>query len=214
MIQYRVAHNCDAIRAQMEAGSLTPSQFPGYQEHHAGYVCSFDLCSGRAKSGGPISVECTPKFDFDILMQIDTKTQDEYLVHNFEWHFYLLDQLYLKTGSMTGFVKIFDLDKCSMKQVSVVNQWRKVSQARQERLGLNILECYPECFAKVLVVNTPSFFAVLWKLIKPFVPPRTADKVKVESNSKKAKEKMLDLVDAAVLPSFLGGEFAGEWMMK
>ena len=30
---------------------------------------------------------------------------------------------------------------------------------------------------QVLVVNAPSFFAVLWKVIKPFIPPRTADKV-------------------------------------
>ena len=214
MVSYRMAHGCDDIRAKMEAGEMFPARFPGYAEHHAGYVCSFDLCSGHARSGGPISIECTPKFDFASLMAIDLSIQDLYLIHCFEWHFFRLDTLFLKTGHMIGYVKIFDLDQCKMKQASVVTEWRKASLQRQKRLGANLLECYPECYSKVLVINAPSFFAVLWKMIKPFLPQRTADKVKVESNRKKGTEKMLQLIDAHVLPSFLGGDFNGEWVMK
>ena len=63
------------------------------------------------------------------------------------------------------------------------------------------------------VVNAPSYFPPAWKMFKPFVPARTAEKVEVEANWNKAKAKMLQFVDAAVLPSCLGGEFSGEWRM-
>ena len=43
--------------------------------------------------------------------------------------------------------------------------------------GLQVMECYPELFSKVLVLNAPSFFSAIWRLIKPFIPPRTAEKV-------------------------------------
>lgn len=214
MIAYRVQFGCDDVRKKMEAGQVKPSDFPGYAEHHAGYECSFDLCSGRTRTGAPISIECTPKFDFASLFAIDLRTQDLYMMYTFEWHFYLIDMLYLKTGQLFGYVKIFDLDGCKMSQVSVVNQWRAHSIDRQKRLRINVLECYPECYSKVLVVNAPSFFAVLWKMVKPFLPARTADKVKVESNKSAAKKKLHELIDPSVLPSFLGGDYTGEWRMK
>lgn len=115
MINYRVAQGCDAIRAEIEDGNITPPAFPGYKEHHDAYVCTLDLCSGRAKSGGPICIECTPKFDFDTLFGLDPALQDGYAIHNFEWQIYLLDQLYLETGYLKGIVKIFDLDKVGVQ---------------------------------------------------------------------------------------------------
>ena len=38
MVRYRCAMGCDEIRAKMEAGTLPPSKFPGYREHHDGCV--------------------------------------------------------------------------------------------------------------------------------------------------------------------------------
>lgn len=214
MVNFRVSYGLDEIREKYKTGVLTPKTIPGYAEHHQGYVCSFDLVSGRGKKGQPISIECTPRFDFKHLTKIPLETQDVYLYHSYEWLMYVLDTIYLQTGNMMGFIKIFDLDKLSMSQLPIVNSWRKITADREKRIGCNILECYPECFEKVLVVNTPTIFPIMWKIVKPFIPPRTADKVKVESNFKKAKEKMLDLVDASVLPTFLGGQYADEWMMK
>jgi len=181
--------------------------------HTRRYMCSFDLCSGRTKSGDPISIECTPKFDFEKIFAIDGKTHDDYLIHALEYHIFVLDQLYLKTGKLAGYVKIFDLEEFRLKQVNVLNQWRKNTAKQVERLGVNILECYPELYAKILIVNAPSFFAVAWKVIKPFVPARTTEKVNVESNSKKAKEILLEIMEPHVLPAFLGGEYTGEWRM-
>ena len=38
--------------------------------------------------------------------------------------------------------------------------------------------------------------------------------VKVESNPKKAREKLLEVIAPEVLPAFLGGEYTGEWIMR
>jgi hypothetical protein len=40
---------------------------------------------------------------------------DEYLIHALEYHVLLLDQIYLKTGKLSGYVKIFDLEGARLK---------------------------------------------------------------------------------------------------
>ena len=106
MVQYRVAQGIDDVRSRMEQGALRPPEFPGFKQHHVGYVHStFDLCAGAGRGGEPISIECIPKFDFETLFAIDDQTQDDYIMHVMEWSFYRLDCAYLKTGRAIGYVK-------------------------------------------------------------------------------------------------------------
>mmetsp|Transcript_3632 Transcript_3632/g.5811 ORF Transcript_3632/g.5811 Transcript_3632/m.5811 type:complete len:281 (-) Transcript_3632:143-985(-) len=213
MVEWRVKFGVDAIRSRMIDG-IVPKDFPGYQAHHSGYVHStFDLCSGAAQRGSPISIECIPKFDFETLFAIDDGTQDNYLIHVMEWSFFRLDQCFLKTGRFIGYVKIFDLTSCAMKHVQVVRRWNQINNERIVRFGVDVNECYPEWFNRVMIVNAPSFFSVIWKVLRPFLPARTVEKVGVESNVTKARERLLLVVDESVLPSFLGGSFDGEWRM-
>lgn len=214
MVKYRVQNGLDSIRIQMESGRLEPPEFPGYREHHEAYAhASFDVCSGSARGARPLAIECLGKFDWAALFAIDNNTADAYMMHVMEWSFMKLDQAFLKTGRLVGYVKIFDLSSCSMKQVQWVRKWNQANAERRQRLGVDINECYPEWFAKVIVVNAPSYFPGVWKVFRPFVPARTAEKVEVESSFACAKRKMLHFVDAAVLPRVLGGDFAGEWRM-
>jgi hypothetical protein len=148
----------------------------------------------------------TKKSCFRILFDIcfEPQTHDDYLIHALEYHIFVLDQLYLKTGKLAGYVKIFDLEEFRLKvrvyvtspslscmcvvcvgvcvyvfigcwidliyilcrvcggawwgwwlqQVNVLNQWRKNTAKQVERLGVNILECYPELYAKVHTQHT------------------------------------------------------------
>mmetsp|Transcript_35799 Transcript_35799/g.112009 ORF Transcript_35799/g.112009 Transcript_35799/m.112009 type:complete len:251 (+) Transcript_35799:72-824(+) len=187
MMKYRKEYGLDNIRNQLLEG-MKPNQFPGYHEHHLCYQCTFDLVSGRSKNGSPINIEQTPKFDFQGLVNIPPEVSDRYLMHNLEYHFFLLDNIFLQTGRIPGYVKIMDLTSCSMKQVMWIRKWQSNVTARRHRLGVEIMECYPECFHKVCVVNAPMFFTAIWKLVHPFIPARTAEKVSVTSNSSKSKE--------------------------
>mmetsp|Transcript_11756 Transcript_11756/g.28488 ORF Transcript_11756/g.28488 Transcript_11756/m.28488 type:complete len:414 (-) Transcript_11756:96-1337(-) len=212
MTAFRDKYKIDAIRQKMEDG-MKPHDFPGYLEHHKCYQCTLCLSAGRAKDGSPVNIEQTPKFDFDSLLAIPQQTSDLYLLHNIEYHAYLLDELARQTGRLHGFVKIMDLQGVTLGQVKWVRKWQAHTANRKERMQQDILECYPECFAKVFVINAPSFFSAIWRLIKPFIPPRTAEKVAVLSNKAKATEALLEYIDAATLPTFLGGKFDGEWRM-
>jgi hypothetical protein len=40
---------------------------------------------------------------------------DEYLIHALEYHCFLLDEIYLKTGKLSRYVKIFDLEGAMLK---------------------------------------------------------------------------------------------------
>jgi hypothetical protein len=52
--------------------------------------------------------------------------------------FLRLDQQFLKTHQVVGYVKIFDLQGCSMGQVKFVRAWNRVNVERQQRLGVDL----------------------------------------------------------------------------
>ena len=39
--------------------------------------------------------------------------------------------------------------------------------------------CYPETVHKIFIVNSPTFFSMIWKVVRPWVDPVTADKLQV-----------------------------------
>ena len=67
---------------------------------------------------------------------------------------------------------------------------------RQVRMGCDILESYPEMLGKICVVHAPSFFSILFKLVKPFLPARTAEKIMVVAGDKKSTVRSATLVAA------------------
>ena len=93
--------------------------------------------------------------------------------------------------------------------VFVLGALRVRVRPRATRRAPSLPHSYTIC-TQVLVVNSPSFFAMIWKLIKPFIPPRTAEKVGVHQ---KCCPSCTDVIEPCVLPAFLGGEFQGEWRM-
>ncbi|KAH7946996.1 hypothetical protein HPB52_007102 [Rhipicephalus sanguineus] len=58
-------------------------------------------------------------------------------------------------------------------------------------------------------VSAPSFFPILWRLIRPFLTQRTADKVEVYGKADGWREVLLSIVDAASLPAHWGGSMVG-----
>lgn len=67
---------------------------------------------------------------------------------------------------------------------------------------------YPECLEKVIVINAPSFYSILWKYGRPLMSERTADKFEVHGKDG-WKERLLDIADADSLPACWGGDMVG-----
>jgi len=56
---------------------------------------------------------------------------DQYIMHNLEYHSFILDKAYLKTKCLKGYVKIMDLTGASMSQMSWVHKWSSNSKHRK-----------------------------------------------------------------------------------
>mmetsp|Transcript_42015 Transcript_42015/g.97958 ORF Transcript_42015/g.97958 Transcript_42015/m.97958 type:complete len:276 (+) Transcript_42015:84-911(+) len=213
MLSFRERYKVDDIRRKYEEG-MKPSEIPGYGVHHDAYMCTFLLHTGQARDRSPVNLEQTCKFKFADLAAIEDSVADQYIIHNLKYHSFVLDKAYLESKCLKGYVKMMDLAGAHMSQMSWVSKWASNSKHRKVRLDVDIMECYPELFSKVFVIHSPMFFSVVWKVIKPFIPARTCDKVKVESSSSKSKVLCTEAVDPSILPTEFGGAYTGQWMMK
>ncbi|XP_070395555.1 SEC14-like protein 2 [Dermacentor albipictus] len=97
---------------------------------------------------------------------------------------------------------VIDFDNFSIRNVyswQVVKAITDVLQMMEDH--------FPECLEKCIAINAPSFFPILWRLIRPFLTQRTADKVEVFVDG--WKELLLSIIDAASLPAHWGGDMVG-----
>ena len=99
------------------------------------------------------------------------------------------------------FIRIYDL-----KGVGLLD----IADKEAIRMGqemMNLLEKhYPERMARAYVVNTPSFFATAWRMVKPLLDPRTAQKIRVLSNKKLTFEALKEIMDEDQIPVEYGGK--------
>ncbi|KAL1425947.1 hypothetical protein MTO96_018658 [Rhipicephalus appendiculatus] len=98
---------------------------------------------------------------------------------------------------------VIDLDKFGLRQVY---SWQTI-KAITDMLRM-MEDHFPECLEKCICINAPSFFPVLWKLVRPFMTQRTADKVNVYGKDG-WKSTLLDIMDADQLPVHWGGNMVG-----
>jgi hypothetical protein len=84
-------------------------------------------------------------------------------------------------------------------------QARKNFQKLQPRLGDKALDKwhYPERVGTIFVINAPLYFSALWTMVRPFVPERTAAKMRTLRGN--FQEELKAVVDSSVLPPCYGG---------
>ncbi|KAJ5950324.1 uncharacterized protein N7479_008737 [Penicillium vulpinum] len=66
--------------------------------------------------------------------------------------------------------------------------------------------CYPETIQRVFVCNAPSYYATMWKYLKGWVDPHTAEKIVVLLNSE-VLPILREYIDDANIPTKFGGQF-------
>jgi hypothetical protein len=69
---------------------------------------------------------------------------------------------------------------------------------------LFIAYAFMNSMGKVAVVNAPSTFAFIWRIMKPWMAKETQAKVDILGSN--YKDVLLDLIDEENLPSVLGGK--------
>lgn len=73
------------------------------------------------------------------------------------------------------------------------------------KVGNQVMQSFPETLHCLLIINAPSWFGLIWSVIKKLIDPRTASKIEVFTNSKVGIARMNELIDETQIPSDYGG---------
>jgi len=68
---------------------------------------------------------------------------------------------------------------------------------------------FPETVGNVIILRANWLFWILWKIVKPFMEPKTSHKLAI-CNSNEVKQKLLEYFDEDSLWEFYGGKFKWE----
>jgi hypothetical protein len=103
----------------------------------------------------------------------------------------------------TNFVRcenmtIYDMEGVSRSQVNS-------DTIEMVKVGAKVMASFPETLHCLLIINAPSWFGLVWSVIRKLIDPRTASKIEVFTSSKKGIARMRDLIDDSQIPSDYGG---------
>jgi len=105
-----------------------------------------------------------------------------------------------KRGVVHGGVVIVNLEGLALRHLRDVSVFKKLSAAAK------IL--HPERQRKCFVINAPSAFAAVWRLLRPVIDARTAARMTIFSSGESLEPLMAE-IGSHNLPDFLGGSFTG-----
>ncbi|KAK0393325.1 hypothetical protein QR680_000152 [Steinernema hermaphroditum] len=146
-------------------------------------------------------VECAGRIDLQgILLAVQLNT---FLTQRFRFQERMLSEINRmerENGSQSSVTYILDLEglKLDSKLLNVVTGPYRI-------LWASVYSNYPEWIDEMLVVNAPSFIAMLWKAIAPLLPERTRNKVKIFSGSSDWKAEVLKRCTPESVPVHWGG---------
>ena len=74
------------------------------------------------------------------------------------------------------------------------------------KVGNQVMTSFPETLHCLLIINAPSWFGMIWSLVKKLIDARTASKIEVFTSSKSGSKRMRELIDEKQIPSCYGGD--------
>lgn len=193
--EWRQAHNIDAVLS---------SPIPAFFSVKDAYV---HAVVGRTRDGMPVIVEGMGGFKHTMSKLRAQGVTPKQMLHQFVFVMEYITQRLDPTPWPAGkFVRIYDFKGISFGDIS---------DSEAVGLGKQMMDMleqyYPERMAKAFVVNIPGFFSILWKMVRPMLDPRTAEKITVVSGKKGALNALRTVMDDEVIPKEYGGNGVGSW---
>jgi hypothetical protein len=153
------------------------------------------------RRGRPVYIDRIGCADLDTLFKVTTpeRIAEEHL---YEWELLLRERFPACSRAAGRPVRqtmtVVDLAGLSLARFNT---------ARPVVLALTRLdqEYYPEFLGDLILVNAPWVFTAIWAVVSPLLGARTQRKVQVFGDSGYTP-RLLEYIDAASLPAFLGGE--------
>mmetsp|Transcript_16115 Transcript_16115/g.29206 ORF Transcript_16115/g.29206 Transcript_16115/m.29206 type:complete len:620 (+) Transcript_16115:194-2053(+) len=94
-------------------------------------------------------------------------------------------------------VTVYDLKGVSRSQITS-------DTFEMIKVGNQVMSSFPETLHCLLIINAPSWFGLIWSVVKKLIDPRTASKIEVFTNAKAGDKRMLELIDESQIPSNYG----------
>ena len=152
------------------------------------------------KKGRPLYYQMISKIDVEKMLKVTTEDRlIRHLVQEYEQ------------------VMKYKLKACSKAKGELIEQYTIILDLEgigisslfgsQKNFVVKILKVgqdyYPENMAKMFLINTNSFFSLLYNIVKNFIDPKSVAKIDVLG--KDYQSKLLEYIDADNLPSIFGG---------
>mmetsp|Transcript_15415 Transcript_15415/g.27229 ORF Transcript_15415/g.27229 Transcript_15415/m.27229 type:complete len:549 (-) Transcript_15415:141-1787(-) len=161
--------------------------------------------TGRDKMGHPIYVDVikSPNVQFRQLKRRGVTVDDvvDHMIFLNEWMWRRLLDDYDEVGS-TPRKEAYLLKIVDMQGIGMADTWGDTYLYFQKLSALN--KHYPERMFKTFVINVPSSFSFVWKLVAPMLDPNVREKVSIYK-ANEFQAPLLELVDADQLPERYGG---------
>jgi hypothetical protein len=196
MIQKRKADGVDKILKDLQTqGHVDNSKFPHFEQ----VSHSFPETLSRTKDcyGQPVALQQLGKSDPAYFVQHLSKEQFyQYTLYKAEFMRITLDKMCVETGLLLQWVQVIDLAGLGVRHcnTSAMDLFKHASK--------QVDQMYKECLGKVLIVNVPRPFYMMWNLMKVWIAERTVQKVTLLTTQ---PELLGAIVEKHDWPLYLGG---------
>ncbi len=99
--------------------------------------------------------------------------------------------------TLTAVIDVKDM-KLSLVTRDFLSLIKRIAQIDQQQ--------YPETLGKIFIINTPSAFPYVWRVVKPFLDPAVAAKIFILSSKSEWQPVFLDQIGEENLPINYGGK--------
>ncbi|XP_065302674.1 SEC14-like protein 2 isoform X1 [Dermacentor albipictus] len=187
-LRWREENKVDTLIERYECHPVLKKYFPGGIFNHD-------------RDGCPVYIVPVGHGDFRGMLQCLSKEDlVRHMIYTMEMMQRDMDSQTRKLGKTvnTAFF-LFDYEGFSLKQVY---SWQVLELMRS--LTALYENNYPETLKIGLLINTPSFFPIFWKIVRPFITARTANKLHMFTRDG-WQDVLLKHVDRSQLPAHWGG---------
>ncbi len=196
-LKFQDEHNMDEIRESIP-DDILKCDVDKLHKIYPHWHCSFDL------KGRPVIYQQYGVFDTAaILAETDFVGITRYSMWEKEAHMHLCKKSSLKRGEIIETTTtVLDLKDMTLSQVT--GDFLKVIKMVAD-IGKSQ---YPETLGKLFIINTPSAFPYVWRIVRGFLDPAVAGKVELLS----ARDNWLPVLQETIgidnLPENYGGHLA------
>ena len=151
----------------------------------------------RGREGEPVFFEQPPKTNLQAMrdggVDLEGLLRHYSMVTEFQWQ-------YVERNDMARSITVVDLE--GMRMMDFVGECVEYIRRCSEFTGQH----YPERAGFVYVINVPSWFSMIWSVVKPWVDEVTLKKINILRGKKEIFEAMLEKIPIENIPPEYGGQ--------